>query len=143
MAESTILELKAAVKKLQAQRQEYIKEIARIDAMFEELGIPVPSARRRGRRPGRPKGGAKKVAKKAAKKVVKRGKRGTYKKTADEFVLGLFAGGKKLTTAQIGAKWRQAKRGGKPDNALTKLVKQNKLKRENIEGGRGSTYQKA
>ena len=140
MAKSTILELRAAVKKLQSERQVHIEEVARIDAMFEQLGISMPAARRRGRKPGRPKGS---TTKKVAKKAAKRGKRGTYKKTADEFVLGLFAGGKKLTTAQIGAKWRQAKRGSKPDNALTKLVKQQKVKRENIEGGRGSTYQKA
>ena len=138
MAKSTILELRAAVKKLQSERRERVEEVARIDAMFKELGISPPAARRR-RGPGRPKG----ATKTAAKKATKRGKRGTYKKTADEFVLGLFAGGKKLTTAQIGAKWRQAKRGSKPDNALTKLVKQQKVKRENIEGGRGSTYQKA
>ena len=138
MAKIAIVELKAAVKKLRAERQEHAEEIARIDAMFKELGISPPAARRR-RGPGRPKG----ATKKAAKKATKRGKRGTYKKTADEFVLGLFAGGKKLTTAQIGAKWRQAKRGGKPDNALTKLVKDKKVKRDKIEGGRGSTYQKA
>ena len=107
--------------------------------MFKELGISPPAVRRRRRKAGRPKGG---TTKKVAQRAAKRDKRGTYKKTAEEFVLGLMTGGKTLTTAQIGAKWRQAGRGGKPDNALTKLVEQKKVKRRNIQGARGSTYQK-
>ena len=142
MAKSTILELKAAVKKLQSERQERVEEVARIDAMFKELGISPPAARRR-RKPATRKAKAKKVVKKAPKKAVKRSKRGTYKKTAEEFVLGLLAGGKQLTTAQIGAKWRQARRGGKSDNTIAKLIKKKKVTRQKLKGARGSMYQKA
>ena len=123
---------------LLAERKEHVDAVASIDRTLGQLGIS-PRAKVRGA--GRRKAGAPK--KKAAKKGRARGKRGTYKKTAEEFVLSLLGGGKKLTTAQIGAKWRQAKRGGKPDNALTKLVKEKKVKRQNIKGARGSDYRRA
>ena len=135
MAKSTTSsQLAQLMKQLLAERQEHVDAIDAIDQTFEKLGI---SPRRTRRRPGRPKGAK---TRKATKRSHKRGKRGTYRKTADELILGLFTGGKKLSTAQIVAKWHQAGRGGKADNTLTKLVSQKKLKREKIKGGRGSEY---
>ena len=67
-------------------------------------------------------------------------KRGTYALTAAEFILGLLKKAPK-TTSQIGKKWAAAGRGGKADNALTKLVSDGKLKREPLpKGQKGSTY---
>ena len=136
MAEQTAKQLTQLVAQLRAERQEHVDAIAEIDGTFQQLGITATPRKRRGRPPGRSKAGATKKL----KTVVKRGKRGSYKQTAGQFILGLFAGGKTLTTAQIVGKWRQAKRGGKADNTLTTLVKAGKLKRENIEGARGSRY---
>lgn len=122
---------------LLAERKEHVDAIASIDGTLGQLGVsPRAAARGAGRREAA-------APKKATKRGRKRGKRGSYKKTADEFILSLLTRGRKLTTAQIGAKWRQAKRGGKPDNALTKLVKEKKVNRQNIKGSRGSVHRQA
>ena len=55
-------------------------------------------------------------------------------------ILGLLGGGKSLSTAEINAAWKKEGRGGTADNTLTKLVKDSKLKRESVEGQRGSIY---
>ncbi len=89
---------------------------------------------------GRRKKGKKAAAKKAAKKKAGRRK---FAKTAEQFVLDLLTGGKTMTTAQINAKWKQAKRSGSADNTLSLLAKNGKLKREKIEDGQGSRYSAA
>ena len=141
-------QLSKLVKQLQAERQEHAAAIAAIDEGCAQLGITL-GAPKRG--PGRPKAKAaakaapKKAAKKAAAKVAAPTKRtrGKYQQTAEEFILGMFAGGKTLKTAQIVDKWRQAKRGGKADNTVSKLVAAKKLNRQNIKGARGSVYSAA
>lgn len=75
----------------------------------------------------------------AGKKRKRRGP-GTYEVTAPEFIVSLLAGGKKLTTAQVKAAWKDAGRGGRPDNALTKLFKEGRIERTEIKGGQGSMY---
>ena len=167
MAESTADQLASVIKRLQAQRQRHVEAIAEIDEMFGAYGIKTGRRRRR-RGPGRPKGakkkakrkihkkvakkrGRKKVVKKAAKKKVakkgrkvgKKKKRRSFRQTADEFVLGLLKGGKKLTTGEMNSRWKQARRGGNADNTLSKLVSDKKLKREKTKGGKGSTYRLA
>jgi hypothetical protein len=140
MAESTTAsQLAEALRQLQAERQGHADAIRAIDQAFEELGISAMPAKRR---PGRPKGATKTAAeaKNVAKKAAKRGTGGSSKRTANDFVLGLFTGAKKLTTAQIIAEWRKAERGSKADNTLSKLVGDKKLKREKIKGGQGSWY---
>ena len=80
-------------------------------------------------------------AKVTAKPVPKRRrKRGTFKQTAEQLVLSLLQGGKTLTTAELTAAWKQAGRGGKVDNALTKLVKLKQVKRRKVQAGQGSRY---
>ena len=122
------------VKQLLAERQEHVDAIAAIDRSCEQLGISLSPAKPRATRSTR------KPGPKAAAKVTRRGRRGSYEKTAEQFIMDLVAGGKTLTTAQIVSKWRQARRGGKADNTLSKLVAQKKLKRQNIKGARGSEY---
>jgi hypothetical protein len=80
------------------------------------------------------------AAKPAAKTPAKRG---TFSQTGDQMILGLLAGGKALTTAEINEAWKKDGRGGTADNTLTRLVKDGKLKRESVEGQRGSRYRLA
>ena len=156
MAESTADQLASVIKRLQAQRQQHVEAIAEIDEMFGAYGIKTTTRKRRGRRrgPGRPKGsvskkkakrkvGKKRGRKKGVKKVAKKKGRRSFSKTAEQFLLDLLKGRKALTTAEINAKWKQAKRGGSADSTLMKLVNDKKLKREKIKGGKGSTYRLA
>jgi len=161
MADSTIDQLGAAISKLQAERATYVSEIAQIDATFAELGITAqqtaaPARRKPGRppkaktaevkaskaKPAKTKAAkpAKTVKKQASRKPAGRSTRGSYKQTASQFIMTMFTGDQDLATSQIIGNWKKAKRGGKPDNALTKLVKNKDLKRVKVKGGRGSTY---
>lgn len=149
MADSTIDQLGAAISKLQAERTTHVNAIAEIDATFARLGISVQQAAAPARRkPGRPpKAKTAKAAKpvmsvkkQASPKRAARGTRSSYKQTASDFIMVMFTGGKNLATSQIIGNWKKAGRGGKPDNALTKLVKNKDLIREKVKGGRGSTY---
>jgi len=92
---------------------------------------------------------AKKAGRKAEKKLAApaakasapaKRKRKTFAQTADQMVLGLLEGGKTLTTAEVNAAWTKAGRAGKADKTLSQLCKVGKLKRENIEGAKGSRY---
>ena len=62
-----------------------------------------------------------------------------YAQTAEQFVLAL-AQGKGATTAEINRAWKDAKRVGRADNTLNKMVKAGLLKREKLAVGKGSTY---
>jgi hypothetical protein len=112
---NTSAALASIIRQLQAERQQHADAIAAIDEQFEQHGITAEPRRRRRTR-------------------------GSYAKTADQFILGLVKGRKGMTTGQINAKWRQAKRGGTADKTLSKLVGEKKLKRENLKGERGSRY---
>jgi hypothetical protein len=132
-------EIERRAKRAGKKLKKLLKERAKLDDQISELealsgmksAVAVLKAKR-GRKPGR------KPGKKAAPKVVRR-KRGTFAQNASEFVLGLVKG-KGATTAEIGKKWKAAGRGGKADNALTKLVKEGKVKRTKLAEGQGSMY---
>lgn len=160
MVESTLeSDLSRMIAELRDRRQEHLDAIADIDGQFEHFGITAAPRKRRGRGAASPvasaskkkakngrrkkakKAGTKTVGKKAAKKkVTKKKTRRTFSQTADEFVVGLLKGGNGMTTAQVNAKWRQAKRGGSADNTLGKMAKDGKLKKAKVEVGRGSSY---
>ena len=130
-------ELAKHIRDLRAQRREHLQAIEEIDQTFTSLGIdpegdgsPIPG--RRGR-----KAGSK------AKGVTRRGRRGSYKQTAEQFIVGLLEGGRKLRTSEINAKWTAAKRGGSANNTLSKMTKSGQLRKENIPGSRGSLYSAA
>jgi hypothetical protein len=88
-------------------------------------------------KPG-PKAARKATAPAAAKAMIPR-KRKTYAQTAEQFVLGLVQG-KGATTAEINQAWKGAKRVGRADNTLNKMVKAGLLKRKKLAEGKGSTY---
>ena len=109
-----------SVLKLREQREAAARLVAELDALLVEIGI-TPEVLAKVMPP-------------------KRGSsRGHYPQTADEFILGLVKG-KKLTTAEINAAWKQAGRGGTADVPLLRLVKGGKIKRRKIRGKRGSRY---
>ena len=106
-----------ALGKLVAQRDALNRQIAELQAISEPQA-PRP----------------------AAKRVKGKRKRGSFKETAEQMVLGLLAGGKSMATAEINAAWKKAGRGGSADSTLGKLVKAKKLKRQKVKKGKGSAY---
>jgi len=60
--------------------------------------------------------------------------------TASEFILGLFNGGKTLTTAELRKACVTAGRGSQMDKALGRLVEAKTLTRRRIRGKKGSRY---
>ena len=113
---------------LHRQRDQFVAAIAEIDEAFARFGVK-PGARRR---PGRPKG--------SGRKTNGRRKRRKFSKTADQFVLGLLTGGRKLSTRDINIRWKRGRRGGSADNTLMKLVKDKQIRREAIKDAHGSNY---
>ena len=60
--------------------------------------------------------------------------------SGDELVLAFIKAKKNPTTKQINQHWKSRGRAYTADNTLTKLVKEKKLRRAPIMGGRGSQY---
>ena len=138
MAKSASPQLGALVRQLQSERQSHVDATATIDATCQELGIELGRPARRGRPPGRPPGRSKAAAKKAPR-ATKR-KRRKFKQTGEELVLSVVKQKPGITSAQINAQWRKQGRAASADTTLSKLVKDKKLKRQNIKGARGSRY---
>jgi len=80
---------------------------------------------------------AKKAAGPAKPKAAR--KRKKYDQTAEQFILGLVKGKGAISSA-INKAWQLAGRTGRADNTLNKMLKAGKLKREKIQGAKGSTY---
>jgi hypothetical protein len=106
-----------ALGKLIAQRDALNRQIAELQALSEPKA-PRP----------------------VAKRVKGMRKRGSFKETAEQMILGLLSGGKSMTTAEINAAWQKAGRGGSADSTLGKLVKAKQLKRRKLKKGKGSNY---
>jgi hypothetical protein len=142
-------ELASLIATLQSERQEHVDAVAQIDATFQQFGITAAApAKRRGRprkttAAAKPAKAAKSVgaAPKAVKKA-KKGKRGSFAISGLDSILGFVkqAGKKGAKTGEIVKHWNSEGRSGDGYNTLGELVKAKKLKRENIEGERGSRY---
>lgn len=123
-------ELAKRAKKVARQLNKLIRQRDKLNAQIAELeGLVGPMKAKPGPKPGKPK---------AVATMVRR-KRGTFKQTATELILGMVKG-KGATTSGIRKKWAEAGRGGKADNTLTKLVADGTLKRIKLPTGKGSTY---
>ena len=72
-------------------------------------------------------------------KPAKRQRR-TFAVSGDELVLSFVKAKQNPTTKQINSHWKSRGRAHSADNTLTKLVKEKKLKRTPVVGGRGSQY---
>ncbi|QDU71562.1 hypothetical protein [Mucisphaera calidilacus] len=131
-----VAELQKLIGSLKQQRSEHVAAIAEIDKTFAQLGLEVSDTARGGgsrrasapgRKPGRPAG--------------RRRKRGTFKVTGEESILGFVKGCKTPPAAkEINAHWQKEGRGGKADNTITRLVKNKQLVRVAAKGERGGRY---
>ena len=70
-------------------------------------------------------------------------KRGQFKQTGAESILGLLKGRKAMTTKEINAAWTKEGRGGTANVLLGHLVKARKIKRTKLKGQWGSEYRAA
>jgi hypothetical protein len=120
-------DLAATIQKLFNDRRQHAAAVAAIDKTLARvgaaLGTTVPIA------------GPKPVA--APKR---RRRRRKFTQSADDLVLEIVRAHKNPTTQEINKLWRKEGRGFTADNTLTKLVKEKKLKRQPLEGRRGSRY---
>lgn len=135
------------VQTLLQRRQELVNELAEIDATFTKHGIPVPTqkgsgkaAKSTGKKRGRPAGSKNKTSTK--KRGRKRG-RGSFELSGEESVLAFVKSAGNPSTREVNDYWTAEGRGGKADNALTKLVKEGQLKRVKAKDVRGSRYKVA
>ena len=156
-------QLAAIVDELRSEREVLAQRLAEIDETFSELGIDAGAApaaaparkKKPGRprkKPGRPRGSTagrtgkkttKKTGKKTTKKTTKktgRRKRGTFSRTGEESVLAFVKELGQATAGDVNKKWTAEGRGGSADNTLGRLVKENKLVREDVPGQRGGVY---
>ena len=125
----------AELSALIAQRETLDKDIAELQAIAGAVtAAPVVKVVRKYRRR------KAKAVEVAVTPAAKKGERAKYARTASDFVICLLAHGKVLTSAELAEAWSKAGRKGKVDNTLTHLVKIGCLKREKVDGTRGSTY---
>ena len=139
MAGSTTAELAGLIRRLQEERQKYADAIEAIDKTFAQFGIAAPGKARLGRPP---KALTLTSAPKAAKSGGRR-KRGSFTQTGEDSVFDFVKAKGPVTAAEVNQHWSGEGRGGKADNALSKLVKTGRLKRNRVKGERGGTYSAA
>jgi len=100
-----------------------------------EPAAGAPPKKRRGRPPG-----VRNATPAPAPSKGRRG-RGSYATTGDESVLAFIKSNKKPTTREIKAHWASEGRLGTADNVLSKLFRENRVKRTPLgKGIRGSRY---
>ena len=127
------------VQQLIDQRQVHADAIAQIDSTLERVGVALAN--------GSPKRGrrtmllaTKTPAEAPRQKRSQRRRRHRFANSAEESILSFVKGHKSPTTQDIKKFWADEGRGGTADNALSKLVKEKKLKRNPLEGMRGSKF---
>ena len=129
--------------KYETARDRFQRLIDEIDSAFHSIGGGASSTGKRrgrppgsGRRPGRPKGSVS-----AKGRGRGRRKRGSFSVSGEQSILAFVKKHGSPSTAEVNKHWHGEGRGGKADNALTKLVKQGALKRVKSKDARGSRYQ--
>lgn len=141
----SIVDLAQQVGRLLEERAHLTEALAQLELTLGQVGAVLKSAPngvQTGRGPGRPPG----VAAAASAPAVTDGrKRRRHRKhfdvTAEDFVLGFVKSHRNPTTKDINNYWKSEGRGATADNTLTKLCKENRLKRTPLgEGIRGSKY---
>jgi hypothetical protein len=128
------------IQKMREERAQLQGRLAEIEDFFASIGLSdgaVSGGAVSKPRVGRP---PKAVAAKSKPAGKKRGRRGSFGISGDESVYQFIKNNGPVTAAQVNKHWQAEGRGGKADNSLSKLVKDGRLVRKNIEGARGSNY---
>ena len=126
------------IQRLLADRQRHADALAEIDSALEEIRSALQSINGTGI--GRPPRSHRAAAQALRPSRKRRGRRGMYGKTSDEMILAIVGQRGGATTQEIKARWKAEGRGGTADNALSKMVKDRKLKRTPLVGQRGSRF---
>jgi hypothetical protein len=130
-------ELSARIQKLLEERQQHADALSLIDQTLAGVSVALSGA------PAAPPNGkaVTTVAAPASRTIGKRRRgRGHFALSAEESVLAFVKRAKNPTTAEISKHLLGEGRSNGAINALTKLVKEKRLKRKPIEGERGSRY---
>jgi hypothetical protein len=122
------------IEQLLRQRQEHQEAVTRIDEMLERVGHALGT-----RLPGRPPGGGRSPKMELPVRRRRR-QRGKFAVSGDESIIAFVKERKNPTTKDLTKHWASESRGGTAANALSRLVKEKKLKRTPLEGERGSRY---
>ena len=136
---NTAEEVAQRIQQLIEQRQEHADAIARIDSTLERVGTALTNGvARRGRRPT--SHSTIIPAEPPTRKRSRRRRRRKFATSAEESILAFVKEHKNPTTQDLKKLWANEGRGGTADNALSKLVKEKRLKRTPLEGQRGSRF---
>jgi cell division septum initiation protein DivIVA len=122
------------IEQLLHDRQEHQEAVTRIDQMLERVGHALES-----KPPGRPRGVNHSLATEPPVRTRRR-RRGKFAVSGDESIIAFIKERKNPTTKDLTKHWASEGRGGTAANALSRLVKEKKLKRTPLEGERGSRY---
>lgn len=137
---NTVNQLASLIGALQAERQEHLDAIAQIDATFEQFGITPSTQPRRGRF-GKVAHAVVEPSTKPARKRKRKARRKFGMSGLDSIMAFVTKAGKKgATTNEVVKHWKAEGRSGDGYTALGQLVKEKKLKRQNLAGERGSRY---
>jgi len=131
-------DLASRLQQLLRERDEHAGALARIERALAQVGaaLQVPAGSgANGRRRGRPPGPAKALGAPRGRR-----RRRNFAVTGDELILSMVGQRGGATTQEVKARWKSEGRGGTADNALSKLVRERKLRRIALEDRRGSRY---
>jgi len=95
--------------------------------------------KRRGRPPGRPRLNAVDAAPSAGPGRRKR-RRQRFEISGEQSIINFIRSHRDATTQDVKKHWASEGRGGTADNALSKLVREKKIKRFALDGQRGSSF---
>jgi len=142
MPPSKTADLSSRVDQLLQQRQQHLDAAEQISATIEQIASLLGTAsgvKRRGRPPGRPRLNAISSAPSAGPRRGRR-KRRRFEMSGEDSIINYIRGHRDATTQDLKKHWASEGRGGTADNALSKLVREKKIKRYPLEGRRGSRF---
>ena len=129
MANTSIKELQTIIERLQTERKQHLEAITEIDNAFSRMGVAVDGSSAPAPRAGAPRGKQKRTRRKFNVSGLE---------SIHRFVKS--AGAKGVSGAQIDQHWKKEGRSGSAYNMLGQLVREKRIKRNNIKGQRGSLY---
>jgi hypothetical protein len=135
----------SSVQELLEQKAKHTEALNRINETLSRIGSMLGGNGRSAPRrcPGRPPASATAATGEEAPaggRRRRRRKRGKFAISGEQSIIDFVREHRNPATSAITAHWRSEGRGGKADNALSRLVKLRRLKRQAIPGERGSRY---